>query len=400
METSGESDVSRSARARSRAAERAGAGPEANGASDLQSILASAVQRLARRTGTDHVAAWSLRDGTPFVVAATTARPRTPTVAEFAELAAWSCAGRLDVANATETVRAIVSRHGLVAAAPVGREPEAPACVVLLVGASGPGEPRPRVLAQLSSVARAIAPRVAAAIATSRVERLDTQMRHLDRLAALGELVSEIVHEVRNPLVSLKTFLQLLPERIDEVEFRTGFFELVNGELRRIERLLDVVLSHARPRVLPADGNAVEVAAVIDGVTRLVAHRALERGIEIETTPGPAPLRLRLGEDALRQVLLNLVLNAIEATPAGGRIGVDARTTSGGVELWIDDEGPGLPGEIRQRIFEPFFSTRDERPGGLGLAISRRIVEEAGGQIEPEDRAEGGTRFRVMLPTD
>jgi signal transduction histidine kinase len=382
---------------------RATAARDSSQANDLQGILAGAVQRLARQTAAGRVAAWALREGEPFVAAATMARPRTPTAAEFDALAAWPRAARLDGANATDASRAIAKRHGFVAAAPVTLAEGTPASVVLLLSEPGPGEPgpdgpRPRLLAQLSAVARAIAPRVASAVATSRLEQLDTQVRHLDRLASLGDLVAEIVHEVRNPLVSLKTFLQLLPERIDEIEFRTRFFDLVNGELRRIERLLDVVLSHARPRVAAADGSATDAAGVIESVTRLVAHRALERGVVIDTALEKSPSLLALGEDALRQVLLNLVLNAIDATLAGGRVVLSTQRSGDGLEIRIDDAGPGLPAAIRKRIFEPFFSTKDERPGGLGLAISRRIVEEAGGRIVPEDREGGGTRFRVLLP--
>jgi signal transduction histidine kinase len=392
---------------------RAARAPDVVDANDLQSILAGAVQRLARQTATARVAAWSLREHQPFVAAATMARPRTPTAAEFEALAALPRTTRLDGPNAADVLRGIAKRHGFVAAAPVGMGEGTPASVVLLLGElgrgepgpgepgpgePGHGEPRPRLLAKLSSVARAIAPRVASAIATARLAQLDTQVRHLDRLASLGDLVAEIVHEVRNPLVSLKTFLHLLPERIDEIEFRTRFFDLVNGELRRIERLLDVVLSHARPRVSAAETGATDAGAVIESVTRLVAHRALERGVLVETAPEDGPSRLQLGEDALRQVLLNLVLNAIDATPADGRVRLSTRASNDGIEIRVDDEGPGLPAAIRKRIFEPFFSTKGERPGGLGLAISRRIVEEAGGSIVPEAREGGGTSFRVVLP--
>lgn len=377
---------------------RTASAPDVVDANDLQSILAGAVQRLARQTAAARVAAWSLREHQPFVAAATMARPRTPTAAEFEALAALPRTTRLDGTNAPDTLRGIAKRHGFVAAAPVGMTEGTPAGAVLLLGEPAPGDPRPRLLAQLSSVARAIAPRVASAIATARLEQLDTQVRHLDRLASLGDLVAEIVHEVRNPLVSLKTFLHLLPERIDEVEFRTRFFDLVNGELRRIERLLDVVLSHARPRVAAAEKGETDAGAVIESVTRLVAHRALERGVVVETAPEDEPSRVQLGEDALRQVLLNLVLNAIDATPANGHVRLSTRPSNGGIEIRVDDEGPGLPAAIRKRIFEPFFSTKGERPGGLGLAISRRIVEEAGGSIVPEAREGGGTSFRVVLP--
>jgi signal transduction histidine kinase len=105
-----------------------------------------------------------------------------------------------------------------------------------------------------------------------------------------------------------------------------------------------------------------------------------------------------IAEDALRQVLLNLVLNALDATPRGGDVRLLARGLGRAVEIAVEDRGPGVPRALRRRVFEPFFSTRTDRPGGLGLAIARRLVEEAGGTIAITDRPEGGSRFRVRLP--
>jgi signal transduction histidine kinase len=257
---------------------------------------------------------------------------------------------------------------------------------------------RPRTLAALAAAARRLEAPGAAAAALSRLGRLDEEVRRLDRLAALGDLVAEVVHEVRNPLVSVKTFLQLLPQRIDDPEFRVRFFDVVTNELRRIERLLDVVLEHARPRGPQGVEAAAAVGPVLTSVARLLTHRALERGVQIEIETGEALPAAQLGEDRLRQVLLNLALNAIDATPTSGKVRLAARATPTGVELTVEDQGPGIPPELRPRIFEPFFSTKRDRPGGLGLTISRRIVEESGGSIAVDDGPGGGAVFRVGLP--
>lgn len=364
--------------------------------SDVQSILSLALQRLAERGGEPRVAAWALREGRPFVAAASGRAPRTPTQAEMSTLTSLRAPTALVGARVADPLAAIARRHGYTSAAPVRVGDEGCADAVLLAGDAG-AAPRPRTLAQLGAVARSIAPQIAAASAGARLARLDGEVRRLDRLASLGDLVAEIVHEVRNPLVSLKTFLQLLPERIDELEFRTRFFDLVTSELRRIERLLDVVLSHARPRVVAPEGATTSVGAVAESVARLVAHRALENGVTLETQLADELPGASIGEDALRQVVLNLVLNAIAASPSGAVVRVSGRRARGGIELWIDDAGPGMPREIREQVFEPFVSTKQDHPGGLGLAISRRIVEEAGGRIRFEDRKQGGTRFRVLL---
>jgi signal transduction histidine kinase len=101
----------------------------------------------------------------------------------------------------------------------------------------------------------------------------------------------------------------------------------------------------------------------------------------------------------LRQVILNLLLNAIQATPSGGAVALQARAADGFVEVNVADEGPGLPPELHEAVFEPFYSTRSERAGGLGLAITRRIVLDAGGTIRALGRERGGAEFLVRLPT-
>jgi signal transduction histidine kinase len=257
---------------------------------------------------------------------------------------------------------------------------------------------RPRTLAALAAAARRLEAPAEGAAALARLFHLDEGVRRLDRLAALGDLVAEIVHEVRNPLVSVKTFLQLLPERMDEPDFRTHFLDVVNGELRRIERLLDVVLDHARPRALAPEGSSTAVGPVLDSVARLLAHRALERGVELRAESPPDLPGVGLSDDGLRQVTLNLALNAIDVTRPGGVVRLRAQAVPEGVEVLVEDEGPGVPAALRERVFEPFFSTKNERPGGLGLAICRRIVEEAGGRIALADRLGGGAAFRFTLP--
>ncbi len=376
--------------------------PPAEFLSDLQSLLAAAVKRLVETTGCTLGAAWALRpDGSPYVAAASMegVAPIAPSAECFAALARLRGPSDLGRGGEEAASRSAAIEHGFSAAVRVGA-PDSPPVAILLVGGreDPPGAVRPRTLAALATAARRLEAPGAAAAALSRLGRLDEEVRRLDRLAALGDLVAEVVHEVRNPLVSVKTFLQLLPQRIDDPEFRVRFFEVVAGELRRIERLLDVVLEHARPRASQGVEAATPVESALSSVARLLTHRALERGVQIETETGEALPAARVGEDRLRQVLLNLALNAIDATPQGGKVRLAARGDATGVEITVEDQGPGIPPELRPRIFEPFFSTKRDRPGGLGLTISRRIVEESGGSLALDDRPEGGALFRVRLP--
>jgi signal transduction histidine kinase len=133
-------------------------------------------------------------------------------------------------------------------------------------------------------------------------------------------------------------------------------------------------------------------------VLRLVAHRAAAAGVQLATDVAPALPACRLAPDALRQVLLNLALNALDATPADGDVRITARSLGHVVQIDVEDRGPGIPRALRRRLFEPFFSTKSERPGGLGLAISLRIIEEAAGTLVISDRPGGGSRFRIRLP--
>jgi len=409
----------------------------------LAGVLARAIGAIAEQSGASRVAAWGRTpDGALAVLAARTegATLATPREASWAALAALH--GPTDLlASADPALRALAEEHGFVAAAPLEAAASEPLAVLLVAG-GGERDARPRLLAALgAAVARSSAP--ASAFATAeRIAHLDCEMQRLDRLAAVGGLLAEIVHEIRNPLVSIKTFLHLLGEeaaakgsepqageggslsseakpseaaRGDEARgasapvprseakpsedesWPADFREVAIEELRRIERLLELVSQHARP---PAGASAealAEVEPAIRSVAQLATLRAVDRGVAIEVDLPPALAPVRIAGDALRQILLNLALNAIEATPEGAAVRIRAAEQGDEIVIEVDDEGPGVPEAVRARLFEPFFSTKS-RSGGLGLAITRRLVEDAGGAIEVAGRAPTGTRFRVTLP--
>jgi signal transduction histidine kinase len=377
---------------------------------DLQTLLAGAVQRLRSATTCEAAVAWALRDdATPYVAAAAFVGPPPLAPDREAFEATRLLDGPTDLGDPDlpAPLGDLAERYGYRAAAPVTGGGEHPMAVLLLsgsseaLGGSARASVRPRALAVLEASARRLEGPLAAALSAGRLSRLDQDVRRLDRLAALGELSAEIAHEVRNPLLSVKTFLQLLPEREGDPEFRTRFFEVVTDEIRRMERLLDTVIEHAQPSVDPP-GAAAAPNLVLEATVELLRHRAQSRGVEIEATlapdPQPALPEVALTPDRLRQVVLNLALNAIDATPEGGSVQLRAQHSKIGVELVVSDRGPGIPEALRARVFEPFFSSRSDRPGGLGLAISRRIAEEAGGSLEVRDAPGGGAAFHLNLP--
>jgi signal transduction histidine kinase len=363
----------------------------------LQGIVTRALERVGQETGCAQGAVWWRdRAGEPAVLGAlgATAAPSPDALSALLGLP-----GPVDLAGRElpEVLQRLARETGLAAAAPISAPGGAVGAILLAGPDDPPGAVRPRTLAAAGAAAQRLEAAFAAALGAARLAELDAAAQRLDRLAALGELTAEIVHEIRNPLVSVKTFLQLLPERSDDTEFREQFHAVAMEELRRIERLLDLVLAHGRPAAERPGDAAASLAEVIESITQLLAHRATQAEVTLAAAEVRAGLSAALPEDALRQVLLNLVVNALDATPRGGTVRVRARAAEGGIEVRVEDDGPGVPPALRERVFEPFFSTRPDRPGGLGLAISRRLAERAGGSLRIVD-AQGGC-FRVWLPT-
>jgi signal transduction histidine kinase len=362
---------------------------------DEQLLLAAAVQRLHETSGCELAAAWARSPGgEPYVAAAVFegTPPPAPDEESLAAALALPRALTLDEAPAALRLRLRpLAEAALVAVA----TSDGTGLAALLVASRERGVVRPRTLARLAAAAQRLAGPLAGARAARRLLALEAEVRRLDRLAALGLVAAEIAHEVRNPLVSVKTFLQLLPERRDDPEFTTGFLGVASEELQRVERLLDAVVAH--PREL-AGAERAAVDRALDGVGELLRHFAHARGVRIERRAAPDLPEVAAGADALRQLLLNLALNAVSVTAAGGSVELAARAAEGGVLLEVLDQGPGVPASEHQRIFEPFHSTRPGHHAGLGLSVCRRIAEEAGGRIEVESAVGGGARFRVWLP--
>ncbi|MCG8590749.1 MAG: ATP-binding protein [Proteobacteria bacterium] len=368
---------------------------------DLQSLIAASLDELARATGATRLGVWAWRpSGEAFVLAArfSDGAPAAPVEGArdaVCELMGATDLGQPDLPPALANAR---QHQGFGAAVPLRGGDDAPLALLLLAGPDDPaGGVRPRTLAALDEWARWQARPAAAAAAARRLDVLDRAVQRLDRLASLGDLLAEIAHEIRNPLVAVKTFLQLLPSRIDDPEFRSEFLELVSDEVRRMEGLLDLVLEHAGPSDRTREPRAA-VSEVLASVARLLEYRALEQGVTLVCDPAPDLPQAPVSRDTLCQVILNLTLNAIEATPDGGRVRLAASASAADLHVHVDDDGPGIPTGSRARIFEPFFSSKGDRPGGLGLAISRRLVEEAEGTLEIGDAPGGGARFAVSLP--
>ena len=229
-------------------------------------------------------------------------------------------------------------------------------------------------------------------------------LRRADRLSSLGLLTAGLAHEIRNPLVAIRTFTQLLPERYNDAEFREGFQGLALKEVDRICGLINDLLSFARPsRPNVAEENMNDV---VDGIARILETEAKEKGVEIARDFGLDLPKVWIDREQMKQVFMNLILNAIQAMREGGSIFISTRLISRDeaglsgqfVQVEVRDTGIGIPAENLDHIFDPFFTSKDEG-SGLGLSISHQIVQEHGGYVTVESKLDVGTTFFVNLPT-
>lgn len=243
------------------------------------------------------------------------------------------------------------------------------------------------------------------------LKRLELQIRRSDRLASLGTLSAGMAHEIKNPLVSIKTFAQLLPERYNESDFRETFSTLIVHEIDRIDSLVNQLLRFARPAKPLL--RPMHVHEVLEKTLLLVQHRLYQKEIRLTRFWEAEVDTIRADADQLEQVFLNFFLNAMDAMKRGGELMVGTKIRAGDFLvshlspeeeesreafcISIRDTGDGIRPEDIPHVFDPFFTTKDYGTG-LGLSVVHGIVEEHGGQIEVESEISKGTAFHIFLP--
>ena len=242
------------------------------------------------------------------------------------------------------------------------------------------------------------------------IRKLESQVRRTDRLASIGTLSAGMAHEIKNPLVTLKTFTQLLPERYEDPDFRETFSSLIGQEVKRIDSIVNQLLRFARPAkpsLLPT-----HIHDVVDNTLRLVHQQMRQKGVVLKKDYKVASDLIRGDADLLVQAFLNFFLNALDAMETGGELTVSttiieqesAQTTFLGVpssepflRLSIRDTGKGIRQEDIAHVFDPFFTTKSSGTG-LGLSVSHGIINEHHGLIDLESEVGQGTTFHVLFP--
>ena len=231
---------------------------------------------------------------------------------------------------------------------------------------------------------------------TADLRKTEAQLVRSDKLAALGQLAAGIAHEIRNPLTSINILIHSLTGNYPAGNSHREDLKVIAEEINRINEIVDQFLRFAKPA--PPRLEKAEVLSIIEETLQLLRPQIEKQRIEVRKEFQPLPLIL-MDREQMKQAILNLLLNAVQAMPEGGHLSLKGRLPEEDrwMKLSVQDSGVGIPGEDIDKLFDPFFSTK-EGGIGLGLSITHRIIDQHDGKIEVESAPGKGTLFTVWLP--
>jgi signal transduction histidine kinase len=221
------------------------------------------------------------------------------------------------------------------------------------------------------------------------------QLRHADRLASLGQLSAGIAHEIRNPLGSIQGAVDILAQDLSREDPKSEFAQIARKEISRLERLTSEILQFSKPAA--PKQLLMDWREIMDSACRLCADQAHNLGVEIVKPVQSLEALIFVDPEQVKQVLVNILINAVQAQPNGGKITIGGENKSVDLILSIQDSGVGMAPDQLDRIFDPFFTTRCEGTG-LGLSISFQLVKNNGGRIWAESESGRGSCFYVSFP--
>jgi len=228
------------------------------------------------------------------------------------------------------------------------------------------------------------------------VRRIENEIELSHRLASIGRLTSGVAHEVKNPINAIVVHLELLREKMREVQPDTRrHMDIISSEIHRLDRVVQTLVDFNRPVELQL--KAADLRRLLDEVTVLTSPEAERNGVTIVTDLGKEPLPVLVDADLVKQALHNVVLNGVQAMPNGGTLHLSARHKDVTAIVEVRDEGTGIPAEIRDRIFNLYFTTK-KAGSGIGLAMTYRVLQMHHGSLDFETEMGQGTTFRLCLP--
>jgi two-component system, NtrC family, sensor kinase len=241
---------------------------------------------------------------------------------------------------------------------------------------------------------------------TRELKRAHAHVLQVEKMATIGKMAAIVAHEINNPLAGILTYAKLLKRWVERGEVVTPkkdeaeqCLDLIAGESRRCGDLVKNLLTFSRSA--PMNVQTADLNTIVDRSIRLVTHQFKLNGIELHLDLAEDLPKLQCDPGQIEQVLLALVINAIDAMPRGGNLWLSTRFAEASMELAFEvrDDGSGIPLEILDRMFEPFLTTKERGKGvGLGLAVSQNIVERHRGRIDVQSEVGKGTTFTVSLP--
>ncbi len=228
------------------------------------------------------------------------------------------------------------------------------------------------------------------------VRKLESEIEFSRRLAAIGRLTSGVAHEVKNPINAIVVHLEILRQKLPQIEpDARRHMDVIGSEIQRLDRVVQMLVDFTRPVELRL--SDIDLRRLVDDVVLLAQPDAERHGVTLIKQIGADALDVRIDVDLVKQAVLNVILNGIQAMPEGGTLTVAAERDARGLEIMVRDTGPGIPPELRDRIFNLYFTTK-QKGSGIGLAMTFRVMQLHNGAVEFESQTGAGTTFHLRFP--
>jgi signal transduction histidine kinase len=234
---------------------------------------------------------------------------------------------------------------------------------------------------------------------TARLRQLEQRQRQMEKLAALGQLAAGVAHEINNPLAGMRNAFELIKSSLSPDHERYELLELIDKEIERISTIIHQMYQLYRRS--PQQPAPFSLSRIIGEVAYLLESQAQKLGVKLHWSGSDDPLEVDLAEGEVKQILYNLIRNALQASPAGESVIIGVKRCGSEIAVSVEDRGGGIPPDVVPRIFDPFFTTKQAGPDGgmgLGLSVSRSLIEAMGGRIEVSTEEARGSMFTAIFP--